>query len=178
MRIIIALLCGLCSFIAFSETITNRTILSTEERTKQEKKNMQILAEMGLPLPGSGIKIVPRSSLMISEKRLKQAQADREEIAKQGYISKYTLVPKELLHMKTQAKKELKLFKANQHNPQYMGLSPSVNDLKLAFKFKGIKERRGIKASGINNDITLLGAAIQGGFHEDKGGWSGAGQFF
>ena len=166
--------------LGFSTTMFAANISADEQKENErlEKENMKMLAEMGLPLPGSGIKIVPRTELGLSENRLKQAVLDREEIATRGYISKYTLVPKQLLHMRVEAKKQLKLFKAADHSPQYTGLSPSVKNLTLAFKFKGISERTGFKATTKADEITLLGVAPQGGFHEDKGGWSGAGQFF
>ena len=35
--------------------------LTPQERAEQEIENMKLLAQMGLPLPGSGIKIVPRT---------------------------------------------------------------------------------------------------------------------
>lgn len=54
-------------------------------------------------------------------------------------------------------------------------LRQQIKDLKLAFNFKGVPQGNTLAAAG---NITLLGVAPQGGFHEDKGGWSGAAQYF
>jgi hypothetical protein len=149
-----------------------------KRRKEQEEINMKMLAELGLPLPGSGIKLSPRVALGGTEAQLKQAQLEQEEMANQGYISKYTTRPKELLNINNEIKKQNRLFAASVSNSQFTGIRPDVKNLKLAFKLKSIKERPSLKSFVNSNQIIMLGAAPQGGFHEDKGGWSGAGQFF
>ena len=52
----------------------------------------------------------------------------------------------------------------------------SVNQIKLGFKFPSISTNKKLKAS--IPDIQMIAATPQGGFHEEKGGWSGAAEFF
>ena len=166
MKIVSAVILGFCTFIASAER-THIPLNEEAQREADEARNIKMLAELGLPAPGSGIKIVPRAALNLTEEQLKQTQIERDEIARQGYINKYTTRPRELLNMRKEFKKEMLLFHAKKQSVHYSGISPSVKDLTLAFKFKGIKEHKGIQASSFNNDITLLGATIQGGFHDD-----------
>ena len=149
---------------------------SAEERQLQEQENMKMLAAMGLPLPGSGIKIAPRSALNLSQEQLDKGAKEEEELKSKGYVTKYTNRPNELLKFSSIAKKELKLL-VKPMSETSTNLRKNVKDIKLAFKFKGIAYNHALRSSSSGN-ITLLGAVPQGGFHEDKGGWSGVAQYF
>lgn len=129
----LSVLLGSLSFATYTAAAPQKPLLSAEERAAQEKENMKMLAEMGLPLPGSGIKLVPRTVFGRSDEEMKQAEQERAEIQTQGYINKYTSRPKELLNLHDDVKKDLRLFAANAKNPRYTGISPTVKDLKLAF---------------------------------------------
>lgn len=178
-KIALSIILGSFSFATGTWAAPEKPLLSSEERLAQEKENMTMLAEMGLPLPGSGIKLVPRAVLGRSDEEMKQAEQERSQMQEQGYINKYTSRPKELLNLHNEVKREIRLFAANARNPRYTGISPSVKDLKLAFDFKSVNEQKAvIKGFQATNQITFLGATPQGGYHEEKGGWSGAAQFF
>lgn len=83
--------------------------LTSEEKAAQEKKNMKILEQMGLPLPGSGIKLVPRAMLGLTPEEIAQGDKEMAEFKEKGYVNKYINRPRELLSI-TQAKvkKEIK----------------------------------------------------------------------
>lgn len=83
--------------------------LTSEEKAAQEKENMKILEQMGLPLPGSGIKLVPRAMLGLTPEEIAQGDKEMAEFKEKGYVNKYINRPRELLSI-TQAmvKKEIK----------------------------------------------------------------------
>jgi hypothetical protein len=150
--------------------------LTPEEKAAQEKENMKKLAQMGLPLPGSGIKIVPRSMLGLTPEEIAQGDKEMLEAKEKGYVNKYINRPLELLSMTpSRVKKELKA-NANKESDGYTGLSSNVSEMKLAFAFPSLSKNKSLKA--IADDINIMAAAPKGGFHQEFGGWSGASQFF
>ncbi len=150
--------------------------LSAEEKSNQEIENMKLLSQMGLPLPGSGIILVPRSIMNLSPEEIQQGDKEMAEFRENGYINKYINRPRELLSMNEPLiKRKLKQSEGKTKETS-TGLSSDVNEIKLAFKFPSINKIK--KFSSPSSDIHILAAAPKGGFHEDKGGWSGASQFF
>ena len=155
---------------------TTTFALTSEEKAAQEKENMKMLAQMGLPLPGSGIKVVPRSMLGLTPEEMAQGDKEMAEFKDKGYVSKYINRPRELLSMTpTMVKKELKAS-SNKESEGYTGLSTDVNQMKLAFSFPSLSQNKFLKAT--SDDINVMAAAPKGGFHKEIGGWSGASQFF
>lgn len=150
--------------------------LTSQERADAEKENMQILAEMGLPLPGSGIKLVPRPMLGLAPEEISQGDKEMAEFKEKGYINKYINRPRELLSITpSMVSSELK-SRNNKDSDSYTGLSPNINKMKLAFTFPSLDKNKSLKA--YSNDLNIMAAAPKGGFHEELGGWSGASQFF
>ncbi|MBA3535871.1 MAG: hypothetical protein H0T84_04580 [Tatlockia sp.] len=148
--------------------------LTADEKADQEIENMKILEKMGLPLPGSGIKVVPRSMMNLSPEEIQQGDKEMAEFKEKGYVNKYINRPHELLSMNESLVKKELMKSEGRKNPTSTGLSRDVNQIKLAFKFP-VKTQM-LAAS--SQDIKMLAAAPKGGFHEDKGGWSGVSQFF
>lgn len=163
------LVLSLVSFAAFSASQ-----LTPEQEKIEEQKRMKALSDLGLPLPGSGIKLVPRAMLELSKEQLEKGAKAEEEMKTLGYALVNTNRPQELLNFHNYAKTQFKLYASN-HRDTSTHLRQQIKDLKLAFNFKGVPQGTVLSAAG---NITLLGVAPQGGFHEDKGGWSGAGQYF
>ena len=143
-------------------------------RAEARKKAMKLLEEMGLPLPSSGINIVPRSQLDLSDDILEAGQRESKQRETLGYVEKNTSYPSELLDMTTMSPVYIKSA-ANNFNEHGTHMRKNIKDLKLAFKFKGVTNDRLLSTS---NNITPLGVAPQGAFNKDMGGWSGAAQFF
>ena len=150
--------------------------LTPEEKATQEQENMKILSQMGLPLPGSGIKLVPRSMMNLSPEEIQQGDKEMAEFREKGYVNKYINRPRELLSMNESFVKKELIASVGKTSDTSTGLSRDVNEIKLAFKFPNISKNKVLVTS--SSDIHLLAAAPKGGFHEDKGGWSGASQFF
>jgi hypothetical protein len=145
-----------------------------EERKLAEERNMKMLEEMGLPAFNSGIKIVPRAMLGTPEKVAKKGAEEEKQRKSLGYVKKNTSRPMELLSLRKNAPIYLKTYAKNT-NDESTYLRKNIKDLKLAFKFKGVPHRNSLLAG---SNVTLIGVAPQGGFHEESGGWSGAAQFF
>lgn len=147
--------------------------ITPAERAEQIAFNEQVLTELGLPLPRSGIQIVPRSQLGTPDALLKQGLAEIKQRKELGYAEKDDPYIAELLAMKKTAPHDIKLYSSNQ-NDESTHLRKSVKDLKLAFKFPG---------TGTNGKLyytpgmQILGAAPQGSYDQGSG-WSGALQFF
>jgi hypothetical protein len=161
------------TLMAFSATTF---ALTPQERAAQEQENMKMLSQMGLPLPGSGIKIVPRSMMDLSPEEIQQGDKEMAEFKEKGYVNKYINRPRELLSMNESLVEKEFIKSAGKTSDTNTGLSRHVNDMKLAFKFPDISKNKMLVTS--SSDIHVLASAPKGGFHEDKGGWSGASQFF
>lgn len=140
--------------------------ITPAEREYQEKENMKILADLGLPLPNSGITIAPRASYKESKKYLEQAANADKQRQTIGYINVNTEQPKELIGIQQIIKKNKKqshvLDSENSTN-----MRENLSDLKLAFSFKPVPKLL------INK---YIGVAPMGAFNEN--GWSGAAEFF
>lgn len=147
-----------------------------------ETMRMKMLSDLGLPLPGSGIKIVPRAQLHLSEEQLALGKKAEEEMKTLGYAINPSEYPKELLNMRHKIQSQRKLQAASLSD-ESTELRSKIQDLKLAFKFKGVSQlknshSRKLQSTLSSNEVTLIGVVPQGGFHKEKGGWSGAAQFF
>jgi hypothetical protein len=131
-----------------------------------KEERMNILSELGLPLPDSGIKLVPRSHFNLSQDEIQQGLLEEQQMKDKGYIEENNPRPLELLHFKEHASLQYKQY-ANFLSDSSTHLRASSKDLKLGFNFKGLP--RTIAPN-------TIGFVPQGGFHKE--GWSGAVQFF
>jgi hypothetical protein len=155
---------------------TSYSLVTSDAKALQEKENMKILEKLGLPLPGSGIKLVPRSMLGLPPETIAKGERELQESQANGYVKTYTNRPKELLSITPEkVRKEISL------NPginldSYTGLKADVRAFKLAFKFPSVADNKTLRSS--NSPVKIIAAAPMGGFHEDLGGWSGACEYF
>lgn len=147
--------------------------ITPAERAEQIAFNEQTLAELGLPLPRSGIQIVPRSQLGMPDELLKQGLAEIKQREELGYAKSDDPYIAELLAMKKTASHDIKLY-ANNQDAESTHLRKSVEDLKLAFKFPGTDAKGKLYYTP---GMQVLGAAPQGSYDKDNG-WSGAVNFF
>lgn len=165
-KTIVYFLCAIFTVSAFA--------ISDEDKAKQEKENMKMLAEMGLPLPGSGIKIIPRAMMNLSEDTLHKGQQEQEEIKEKGYVELYIAKARELLNFEKEIKRDA--FPAEKMTDQSTLPRKNPKDIKLAFDYETLAEANSLVAG--ENDIHAIAAVPQGGFHDDTGGWSGIAEFF
>ena len=163
-------------FLIFITLSTTTFALTSEEKAAQEKENMKMLAQMGLPLPGSGIKVVPRAMLGLTSEEISQGDKEMAEFKDKGFINKYINRPRELLSMTPLMVKKDLVANTDKESEGYTGLSASINRMKLAFVFPSLNQNKSLKAT--SDDINVMASAPKGGFHQDLGGWSGASQFF
>lgn len=150
--------------------------LSPQERAAAEQDNMKMLAEMGLPLPGSGIRVVPRAMLGLPPEVITQGDKEIAEFHEKGYVNKYINRPQELLKMTPSMVKNELRESLHKNRDEYTGLKANTNSMRLAFVFPGIEKNTSLKSA--MSEIHVLAAAPKGGYHKELGGWSGASQFF
>lgn len=154
---------------------TSSFAMTQEQREIQEKENLKLLEQMGLPVPGSGIKFVDRSALNLSEEDLLKGQREETEMRDKGYITTYANRAQELINLESLIKKRPFTSK-KKLNPMDTDIMPHVEDIQLAFKYQSLDQQKSLRSSG--TALHYLAAAPQGGFHKDLGGWSGVAQFF
>jgi hypothetical protein len=156
-------------------TSTSHALVNADQKAESEKEVMKYLAERGLPLPGSGIKVVPRSMLGLPPHIIAKGESDLNEARENGFVKTYTNRPKELFSITPElVKKELTSPYRNMKS--YTGLKSNVKQFQLGFKFPSVAENKTLKQSNVQ--IKLIAATPMGGYHDDLGGWSGASEYF
>jgi hypothetical protein len=138
-----------------------------------EQERLQGLVELGLPLPGSGIKLIPRAMFGLSEEQIQRGEKAAIEMEILGYAVEESTRPMELLHFQNTAKNQFITY-ANNNQQTSTHLRRKPKDLKLAFNFKGIPQQRNLAG----NDLVPIAVSPQGAFDDEKGGWTGAAQYF
>lgn len=130
------------------------------------ESHKKILEEMGLPLPGSGIKLVPRATMGLPADILERGKKDEKQLSRLGYVVDKSPRAQELLTFKEHAAVQFNLY-ADNNREQSTHLRQSINDLRLGFDYKTIPD------SLVYEKIAY---SPQGGFHDN--GWSGVVEFF
>lgn len=131
-----------------------------------KEERMRILSELGLPLPDSGIKIIPRAQLDLPKSLLEEGKREEKEMKEKGYAHSLSSRPQELLNFKYHAQDEFKKYK-NSQSDTATHIRHSLDELKISYKPKPIPDTLASK---------YIGVAPQGSFKEN--GWSGVAQFF
>lgn len=140
--------------------------LYASEKDAFSEENMEILTELGLPLPGSGIQLVPRAVFNLTQEELNSGLAEEQEMKTKGYIEEYSVRPQELINFQQHANLQFKAFIGND-NQNSTHIRSSLKELKLGFNYKPLP-----------NSVVkkVIGFAPQGGLHKE--GWSGVVEFF
>jgi hypothetical protein len=165
----------ICSLL-ISLSATAFGLSDTEQKAEDEKQNMKVLESLGLPLPDSGIKLVPRSMLGLPQEAIEKGEKRLSEFRENGFVKTYTNRPKELFSVTPDLVKKQLNENLNKDMDSYTGLKTSVNQFKLAFVFPSIATNKTLKNS--NAQSKLIAATVMGGFHKELGGWSGASEYF
>lgn len=143
-----------------------------------KEERMKILQDLGLPLPDSGIKLVPRSMLGLPPEVIKEGEKALNEIKTLGYAIDKGPRAQELLSFRSRAEYDFKTLKDNQ-SVTSTHIRRHQNEVKLAFNqhasFKNITHFKG---------LNTIGYVPFGSFRKkedglsDKTGWTGIVQFF
>lgn len=139
-------------------------------KAQDDAKAKAMLQKLGLPLPDSGINIVPRTMLNISQEQLAIGKAQQEEMDKNGYVLTQNSDAPLLFSFKKEASKA---FASKSYlSSESTGIRQSVNDISLTFEVKSLNMQ------AKNNDAgwTVLGAVPYGSYNEN--GWTGVAEFF
>ncbi len=171
-------------------TLTSHAFAATaEEMALDEARNMKMLEELGLPLPGSGIKVVPRKELNLTPKMIKEVLQEEKEIGQKGYVTKNSIEARDLLDLQKNIQKSFKVNKVGQTfqiERDSTDFRPTLHAIPLGFKYTGLEKNNSLKsqykttgqAIMASDSILIMGAVPTGGFHEKEGGWSGVCEFF
>jgi hypothetical protein len=132
---------------------------------KREEWTRQHFAKQGSPFPGGGVVVLPEQQM--SEYKTFKAQRDKEheEIKKYGYIKQFSPQTQSLLNFKEISRNQ---FAAKSSNPANEGLHHHINEIEMAYDFKGVPADAVTTMIGVAPSVTYI-----------KGqGWAGAMQFF
>lgn len=120
----------------------------------------------GMPVPYSGIKIVPRTEMNIPQEKQKILAREAEQLKKKGYIEANSLDAQQLLSMRHKASVEVEAYK-HITDPLDTHLKANSKDIQLAFTYKGPP------SIPLKN---ILGYAAVGMWKEK--GWTGITEYF
>lgn len=132
---------------------------------KREEWTKQYFAKQGAPIPDGGVTVVPERQMSeyntFKEQRIKE-QAD---IKKYGYVKQFLPQIQSLLNFKEISKNR---FNAQSTDPAAEGMYHSINEIEMAYDFKGVPAHAITTMLGVAPSVTRI-----------KGqGWAGAIQFF
>jgi len=165
----------LCKTLITLSALTLALNIQAKE-SDNEKERMEILAKYGLPLPGSGIKVIPRSMLNLPQEVIDKGNKEKQEAQSNGYVKRYNNLPRELLSVTPELVKKQLSASLTRNMDSYTGFKSSVDQFKLAFNFPTVSKNKTLSSS--NMQVKVIAATPMGGFHKNKGGWSGAAEYF
>lgn len=151
---------GLMSLIGYSYALDIH-----DHRELTEEQKYEFFTKEGLPVPGSGVNLVPGSSMAksITEKMNKNALS----ISKKGYIEEENSSAALLIKIKELSASDLRANLDN-HNPKSTHMRANAKEVHAGYDY-----------NGISSDLVsqVIGFSAQGAYIEDKG-WTGAIEFF
>lgn len=158
-KIVIGLLCPMT---LFAQNDIDNHDLAAKAQARQEWTKHHF-EQQGMPVPDGGVNIMPEKNMSTYNLFKKQWAKERADITKYGYVHRFMPETQSLINFAEISKHQLA---SNQHNPE--GLKPSINDIKMAYDFKGVPAHLMTKSLGVAPSVTYV-----------KGqGWIGAMQFF
>jgi len=161
-KFIVALLFPIFSLNAAENLDSANMAKVAKERAEWTK---QYFAKQGAPVPGGGVTVLPERQMSEYNTFKTQRAKERADIKKYGYIKKFSPQIQSLLNFKEVSKNQ---FVAKSSNPSNEGLRHSINEIEMAYNFKGVP------AHAVT---TMLGFAPSVSYVKGEG-WAGAMQFF
>jgi len=132
---------------------------------EREEWTKQHFAKQGSPAPDGGVTVMPEKQMSEYKSFKAQRAKERADVKKYGYINQFLPQTQSLLNFKEVSKNQ---FIAKSSNPAHEGLRHSVNELEMAYDFKGIPNHLVTKMLGIAPSVTFIPGQ----------GWAGAMQYF
>lgn len=127
----------------------------------------QHFAAEGLPIPDSGIKIVPSSKMIVNPATTRHRLIQKKQMLSMGHVNEASPVYKQLMDVKNISKETLHLNSMN-YGPTDEEMRSKISELKIAYHFVGVPALAAVKSIGFVPAVTYV---------KDKG-WAGASQFF
>lgn len=136
--------------------------------TETDTKMTDYLRSQGLPLPGTGVQVLPHESMHYTQQQQDQQAQIAASIAKHGYYKHPTLRAKELLMFNHVAQHQYKQFATLTAKPTDTNLRHKIDDIIMAYKFRSVPQVETLHS---------IGFAPAGTYLNEKG-WTGAVHFF
>jgi hypothetical protein len=132
---------------------------------EREEWTKQHFAKQGSPVPDGGVTVIPEQQMSEYHTFKAQRAQERADIKKYGYIKQFLPQTQSLLNLKEISKNQ---FIIKSVNPANEGLRHNVNEIEMAYDFKGVPAHTVTAMLGVAPSVTYI-----------KGqGWAGAMQFF
>lgn len=132
---------------------------------EREEWTKQHFAKQGSPVPDGGVTVLPEKQMSEYKTFKAQRAKERADVQKYGYIKQFLPQTQSLLNFKEVSKNQ---FVAKSANPANEGLRRNVNEIEMAYDFKGVPAHAVTAMLGVAPSVTYI-----------KGqGWAGAMQFF
>ena len=143
--------------------------VTAEQKEAMLQANIKVLEKQGLPIPGSGVQVVPSSQIKMPEWQRKKFLMDYQEQKSKGYVNKASMRAHELIHIEAQIKKQgLKNTAALKATDTELRTRPE--DIAFAYSYIGVPESEIKEFFG----IAPVGAYV----NEPQTGWTGGVAFF
>lgn len=133
-----------------------------KERAEWTKQHF---AKQGSPIPDGGVKVIPAKQMSQYTKFKEQRAKERADINRYGYIKQSSPQVQSLMNFKEVSKNQ---FSVKSASPTSEGLRHNINEIQMAYEFKGVPTSLVSRMLGVAPSVTF----IQGQ------GWAGAMQFF
>lgn len=138
------------------------TFASIPLTAEQEQK---IFVDAGLPLPGSGIHIIPMNTLKNTDKKLLRNRLN--SMSQKGYVAEENQNALMMLNMESPAQQDI-VQNISNTDPQSTHMHKTIDSMKLAFPYTGVNPALVSK---------VIGYSVAGKWM-DQGGWSAVVEFF
>lgn len=132
------------------------------------QEEYEFFVKKGLPIPGSGVHIMPAREMYPEKKRsVLSIKSSVSDFKKRGYVAAQNKKATLLLSLPMMAKKDYAESNSDKLRPQSTHLRHKISDLKMAYDYRGVPESLIKKIIGFAPENTFI-----------SNGWTGAVEFF
>lgn len=132
----------------------------------EQARNEEILRSMNLPLPNSGVQVLPLKQIAMPSNLRKQMVSDIKQQKIKGYVQSESARAVHLYSIKTAAVAQFAHF-AKEDSAESTHMRHAIGDVNVGFTFKGVP---------VGDMQDFIGVAPEGVYRDV--GWSGIVQFF
>lgn len=143
--------------------------MTTEQKEAFNKANVEVLKKKGLPIPDSGVQVIPQEQMKMEGWQKQKLLSESKELKNKGYINRSSPNAHNLLNIENKIKKMRPLEKSK-YKSTSSHLREKSEDISFAYTYVGVPK---------NDIIEYYGIAPAGTYiKEPQSGWTGAIEFF